>query len=1396
MYTFTHAAQRLFVYITCVACIGYSTNLFGQLSPTVKTPSACSSCTGVMEINAAGYDLSKLSFTLNDGKKDIAGVESTDGKVTFPNVCPGIVKAKVKFEDEHFSGACTMKEFSGTMTASGEGTFTVTLVSNANNRIEVSTTATNPRYAWSNSSDRDNILESAAAGVHFVTVTDGLGCTKVGGPFEVSPSCYDAQGNYVGVKFEIQIGREGFSEPSFVNTGEPMPLNVKLKSGNTLSEIPSNYVIKWYDQDNNWIGTGSRLTLSKDATAWHNPVKVVVSNNCESREASVKMIDCKETNKDVLADQFVEKTEASCLDVQLGDMKNGKAYFKIPKPSTGNVTLTMGTNSVFLTNTSTNFLFFEVDDLAIGNHNVSVNIAGLCIYNFTVEIESTQPEYIFRFTDKKQCAFYRKCKSGGFQTFFIPGTNFRTHKDKDPDSKSCSVYMDCVAGNVISRDHKTDENVDVITTYTGLFKEILFQLQSASGLTPNQSKSLFELCRDFDDAKRCGTVKFCPESFEVISATKPNGRRFRTDELVTINGMICREMACGTGKRYEKRSTCDPELLETIKITNPELDRQLSCDDPCDCTDVTMTAEELLAAYDQWRQNSGVFFEAERQCIGSSFVNSELHKVITDNILPYRGANWSKVECRKITFCNGGLGFKIKSSVFDLSDIQAFDCPIQCNEPPRSITVQDILNTSNLRADLYSLVQYLKVKNGYSEGAILNAAQKNFLAEKYKCLAIFYCQQNHLIDNYREIKATIDGFLPCPIATGYVFSTLNKLVVSYLSDKSRLSPAALIEKWGPSDAQLRRLLEEAKSRHNDGNSVTCTNITYTTPNFEVYDFDAKMNFASDLSKSCPGTRKFTSGEAPTTFLTYFMEHAANEHEEVLPKVYRDSIGGEQFLHFAPLVYGEEQYPKALLRTDGHNQYYNYSHDIERVGKLERPNLVFQFDNWDEEVSASIEQTTSSNEYLLTAKKDSSIFAAPLESDSLLHFTHFTVRDSFLYLSGYYTGALRYRAELVDDQPTHAHLNGFVLRINQQGDLRGAAIIENIDTTLNGFRVALGKTGDVLVAGKVKSSTLRINQNDAATGLIGGGFVGTLHANTHAFSLLNRIDLEANAQILRAAVEPNQAAYALLVGNTNGVAQQAGSLQVGNGNKVAALSLTTQGALQWVKYFNGNIDPRQLDITFGVEQRLNVGITYAGNVSIDTTQYFSSQGKQDIGLIQFDQQGQSRWHRSYGSPETETVVELLYDAGILYFGGNFAGAQSFRSIGGYDFYNPTPFHERAYVSYYADSVAVDSTLANTPELAALSAPVLQKSSTPDRTFKVFPNPFKDEILTEFEAQNSENMSIEVLNELGRVVKTQRFGATPGFNRQQISTQQFPAGIYFIYLRNQAGRVLKVQKLVKM
>ena len=237
-------------------------------------------------------------------------------------------------------------------------------------------------------------------------------------------------------------------------------------------------------------------------------------------------------------------------------------------------------------------------------------------------------------------------------------------------------------------------------------------------------------------------------------------------------------------------------------------------------------------------------------------------------------------------------------------------------------------------------------------------------------------------------------------------------------------------------------------------------------------------------------------------------------------------------------------------------------------------------------------------------------------------------------------------------------------------------------------------------------------------------------------------------------------------------------------------------MRWIHYFNGNIDPNQLDITYGYEQRLNVGITYSGSVSVDTTQYFNSVGKQDIGLIQFDQQGQYRWHRSYGSSETETVVELLYDAGILYFGGNFAGAQGFRSVGGYDFYNPTPFHERAYVSYFADSVAVDSTVALAPEIASINEPVLRKALTPGKAFKVFPNPFKDEILTEFDSSSSEKMSIEVLNELGRTIKTLRVDAYIGNNRQQISTQEFPTGIYFIYLRNEAGQVLQVQKMVKM
>lgn len=1418
-----------------------STTLQGQI-PGIKvkeTASDCGACTGKLEITLPDGIALPLEIELKESKKIQKKSPANNQKsVEFTGLCPGEYELTFTALTDGFKGlACAKKTVKGTLKGGvGEASFSVNLVSNANQRIEVSTNATNPIFAWSTGGSNSNVLNNAPPGNHTVTVTDAYGCKKTAGPFAVAGGCYDASGKYIGTKFDIVLEQVGFAKPVLINMYDPITLQLKINVGGSIQAIPSDYTIAWKLGNGQVVGTEKSLLITPGtyATYQAQSLSVTVANACETRQIPIKLQPCSGGDPQVLKEIFTTSTEPSCKDANDVDMKSGSITVKVPLPLGGvfyGVGVRIDNNGIELqADLQKKIATGKQTRLSAGTHLVKVSYGttdGSCSYSFTVDVPAQDPEYKFIDFVNGKCNFTAIC-SGNSQIketkLSVPPARVYTTQvfttSEDIAKSKCQPKVDCILGKA-SATRLNGPTIDAIRTYAGIFEDVIHTVLSDPNnqLTAKEREALDKECQDNKQRFDCRVVKFCPGSFTVVDNGKPFAgiglllRQHNHDK--TIGN--CRELSCGKGRNLEVFSTCDPKLKAAVNITSPQGPNGGICntpppppDEPEDKDDTGNICESwkkrvpLREIYDNTEYRSNPFYPGSQI---NQIIDALDARIQAVDAITKRGDAKERFllnSCITISYCETNL--KVNGLNFSnvLNTIKTLECSV-CESEDKLTLGQLMVDVKLGRravipgTDLAALVDEFNRVN--------TTQDENQIVSRYACVPVPICLGGGgYIKNIdvvvQQMKARVNNACPTCSASIFIQMPLNELVALFRDGDPYSPTSKFAEKVGKpvkSGGQLEKLISDCGGNHGNPNNKNCISVLFCVddPNQSVYDFaNVKLEACSQF---CP--KSFHEHEIslhPNDQDLVVSGLSPNDELPPVGKYFQDTLRVvESFKTFAPILSDGSISPKAITQTTEGNYYYNYSHDVSRIHNIKDSTLLFRHEDWDNDLYWFVDAAEGvKNEFIVSHNQDTYSFAAPLESDSLLHFTHFTVRDSFLYLSGYYTGALRYRAELVDEHPTHDHLNGFVLRINQQGDLRGAAIFENIDTTLNGFRVALGKTGNVLVAGKVKSNTLRVNQNDVATGLIGGGFVGALHANTHAFSLLNRIDLEANAQILRAAVEPNQAAYALLLSNTNGVAQQAGSLQVGSGNKVAALSLTAQGTLQWVKYFNGNIDPQQLDITFGVEQRLNVGITYSGNVSVDTTQYFSSQGKQDIGLIQFDQQGQYRWHRSYGSSETETVVELLYDAGILYFGGNFAGAQGFRSIGGYDFYNATPFHERAYVSYYADSIAVDSTLANTPELAALSAPVLQKSSTPDRTFKVFPNPFKDEILTEFEAQSSENMSIEVLNELGRVVKTQRFGATPGFNRQQISTQQFPAGIYFIYLRNQAGQVLKVQKLVKM
>jgi hypothetical protein len=73
-------------------------------------------------------------------------------------------------------------------------------------------------------------------------------------------------------------------------------------------------------------------------------------------------------------------------------------------------------------------------------------------------------------------------------------------------------------------------------------------------------------------------------------------------------------------------------------------------------------------------------------------------------------------------------------------------------------------------------------------------------------------------------------------------------------------------------------------------------------------------------------------------------------------------------------------------------------------------------------------------------------------------------------------------------------------------------------------------------------------------------------------------------------------------------------------------------------------------------------------------------------------------------------------------------------------------------------------------------------------KVYPNPARDMVQVDWDSEIANETILRVLDAMGREVMQKNLTQTKGANSTNVSTQNFPKGLYFIQLNNSKAKLI--------
>ncbi len=414
------------------------------------------------------------------------------------------------------------------------------------------------------------------------------------------------------------------------------------------------------------------------------------------------------------------------------------------------------------------------------------------------------------------------------------------------------------------------------------------------------------------------------------------------------------------------------------------------------------------------------------------------------------------------------------------------------------------------------------------------------------------------------------------------------------------------------------------------------------------------------------------------------------------------------------------------------------------------------------------------------KNDSWTRFLNVDSNSVFDILFYEKQGSDIVIGGGYKGVLNFNGVPIAKAEDYT---SFVITIDTTGLIHSYNEILGVDEQ-NGLFFSLGEGNSILMAAKSRTNTI----SWGSQGFIKDDpffFVAEIRDDSIQIDDYFYTNNSCNLIGFSSNPNTNDSDFTLAMSNVSQVKTEGASIFYDTESKTAVFNVVNSDDVKWVYSFPDSlIYGKSLDIEYGLNDSVFVGLTFQGELNIEG-QKVKSNGEFDVLILGVDGDGVFE-AKSYGGPDYEEVSDIMWNNGLLFFGGTFSGNDP-RKIGVYNVVGLIPETSKARKAYIS-FVGKDSS-----QNYKKSTIVVDDNLEFKGNVSVYPSPFGDELTIRIVGGEQSKYIASVLDILGNKMFVSEMVVDSWDYQKQIELS-LPVGIYFLRIQDIYGNIY-TQKIVK-